>query len=199
MSGLRLAIKQPYFFPWIGFWQELYAVDKFVIYDDVNYIKRGWINRNRILFNREPRYFNLILSEASQNKLINEISIISTEKEIHRNCCILHDAYRKAPYYKDVYPIIEEILRCGEDNLACYLLIQIKTICDYLGINTELLMSSEIKKDNSLKAQDKILEICKILGADSYIDSMGATELYSKEVFKSNNINLFFWIRILKE
>ncbi len=191
-KNLRIAIKQPYFFPWIGFWQELYAVDKFVVYDDVNFINRGWIHRNRILVNGQPKYFNLPMFGASQNKLINQIQVNNDEKEIHRNCCIIHDAYRKAPFYSTVFPIIEEILNCGGKNVASYLTESIRIICMYLCINTELLISSDLPKDCSLKAQDKILDICRVLNADEYIDSMGATELYNKSDFEERGMKLWF-------
>lgn len=189
---LRIAIKQPYFFPWIGFWQELYAVDKYVVYDDVNFINRGWIHRNRILVNGQPKYFNLPMFGASQNKLISQIQVNNDTKEIHRNCCIIHDAYRKAPYYNIVFPVIEEILNCGRDNVAAFLTESIRIICRYLNIETELLVSSDIPKDCSLKAQDKILDICRVLNADEYIDSMGATGLYQKNAFEERGMKLWF-------
>lgn len=72
---MKIGIMQPYFLPYIGYWQLLNAVDKYVIYDDVNYIKGGWINRNRILINKEPKYFNVKLNGASPNKLINEVEV----------------------------------------------------------------------------------------------------------------------------
>ena len=183
---------QPYFLPYIGYWQLINAVDKYVIYDDVNYIKRGWINRNRILINGDPCFFNVPILKASQNKLINQIQInkdpIVNEKHLKK----IREAYKKAPFYNEIYPLAERIFSCNETNLANYIKNSILIINDYLNINTELIVSSSIKKDNVLKGQDKILEICNLLGATEYINAIGGKELYSFSAFKTNNIVLKF-------
>lgn len=187
-----VGIMQPYFVPYIGYWQLLNAVDKYVIYDDVNFIKGGWINRNRILINEVPKYFNIPMLGASPNKLINEIKVNNDERIISKNLRILHAAYNKAPFFDDVYPLLEKILWCKEDNIANYLSVSILEICTYLEIKTELLMSSELAKDNSLTGQDKVLEICKILGATDYYNAIGGKSLYSFEKFKEVGIELHF-------
>ena len=113
--SLRLGIMQPYFFPYIGYWQLIKAVDKFIIFDDVNYINRGWINRNRILFNGSSRYFNIRIHKASQNKLINELEIIRDE---NKSLELLHMAYRNAPYYQETRELVKNILSFKNDNLS---------------------------------------------------------------------------------
>ena len=79
---MRLGIMQPYFLPYIGYWQLLNAVDTYILYDDVNYINRGWINRNRIMINGAPSYLTIPLNGARQNKKIQEIAVSSREKAI---------------------------------------------------------------------------------------------------------------------
>lgn len=189
---MRIGIMQPYFFPYIGYWQLMNAVDKYVIYDDVNFIKGGWINRNRILMNGQPQYFNVPMLGASPFKLINEIVVNNDARLIEKNLRILEGAYRKAPYYKEIYPLIQKILFCGKQNLAEYIEESFYVICDYLDIETELIVSSSLKKDCSLKGQDKVLDICKILGASEYYNAIGGQKLYSHANFQKQNINLYF-------
>ncbi len=190
VSYMRIGVMQPYFFPYIGYWQLIGAVDKFVIFDDVNHIKRGWINRNRILYRNQVRYFNVCLEGASQNKLINEISV--DQEHNKTNYRIIEEAYSKAPYFNEVYPVFEKILKQEEKNLARYNGNLIKTLVDYLDIDTELLYSSDIKKDNALRGQDKIISICKTLGGDQYINAIGGKKLYDTELFARNELQLFF-------
>lgn len=183
---------QPYFFPYIGYWQLVNAVDKYVVFDDVNYIKRGWINRNRILFNGKPRYFNVYLKGVSQNKLINEIEVDNDEKLIRKNISIITEAYRKAPFFQEIFPLIESILYNETKNLARYNANILYSINKYLGIQTEIIFSSEIKKSNYLKGQEKIINICKELRATDYYNAIGGRELYTQEKFLQNGMDIFF-------
>ena len=189
---MKLGIMQPYFVPYIGYWQLMNAVDKYVIYDDVNFIKGGWINRNRILVNGQPKYFNIPMIGASPFKLINEIGVNNDLQLINKNLRIIEAAYKKAPYYKDVYPIVEEILKCGKNDIAGYIEESFKVINKYLGISTELIVSSNLKKDCSLKGQDKVLQICGLLGATEYYNAVGGQELYSFDAFEKHVIKLKF-------
>lgn len=189
---MKVGIMQPYFFPYIGYWQLINAVDKFVIYDDVNFIKGGWINRNKILVNGQARYINLQMHKASPNKLINEIEVLGNKVYNKKLLKTIESSYRKAPYYSEVYPIIESIIKQDENNLAKYLINSIREVCKYLGISTQILVSSEIEKNNNLRGQDKVIEICKVLRADQYINAIGGIELYSRKDFESNGILLNF-------
>jgi hypothetical protein len=189
---MKIGIMQPYLFPYIGYWQLLNAVDRYVIYDDVNFIKGGWINRNRILINGEAKMINLIMNGASQNKLINEIKV--SEETIHRRkfMMTIKEAYKKTPYFSSAFPVIEDIMYQSESNLAKFLEYSIRQICIYLSIETELIVSSSICKNNELRGQDKIIEICNILGADEYYNSIGGRELYSCDKFTQKGIRLKF-------
>lgn len=189
---MKIAIMQPYFFPYIGYWQLINEVDAFVVFDDVNYIKAGWINRNRIIRDDCIDYFRVPLLGVSQNKLINQVMVNNDEKEIRRNLSILHNAYRKAPYYENVITLIEDCLSNNQPNVALYNCEIIKKVCDYLQINTSIFLSSEIHKDVSLKGEKKILSICKNLGAKTYINPIGGMDLYHREAFDSIGITLRF-------
>ncbi|MFR3072695.1 MAG: WbqC family protein, partial [Paeniclostridium sp.] len=168
------------------------AVDQYVIYDDVSFIKGGWINRNRILINNEPKLFNIQMQGASPNKLINEIEVSANDIWKKKLLKTIQNSYSKATFYKDVYPILENIINYDEKNLSRYLENSIKEICKYLNIDTNIVVSSSINKNNDLKAQDKVIEICKILGASEYYNSIGGEALYSKTDFKNQNLELKF-------
>lgn len=189
---MKLGIMQPYFFPYIGYWQLLNVVDKYVIYDDVNFIKGGWINRNRILIDGKAVYFNIQMSGASPYKLINQIQINNNEINIKKNIKTIYMAYHKAPYFSEVYPIIEEILKLQTDNLSKYVIESIKLITKFLNIETEILISSSIKKNNELKGEDKVIDICKLLKATKYYNAIGGKNLYSFDKFNKNGIELVF-------
>lgn len=189
---MKLGIMQPYFFPYIGYWQLINAVDKFVIYDDVNFIKKGWINRNRIVVSGKLQYINLPVKAISQNKFINEHEIEQNERINRKTLMCIEASYRRAPYFNDVYPIVSHILLSKETNLVAYLENTFHEIANYLEINTEFVLSSNIEKDCSLKGEDKIIEICNRLKAQEYYNAIGGMSLYSKERFEHEKIALYF-------
>ena len=189
---MKVSIMQPYFFPYIGYFQLIANSDVFVIYDDVNFIKKGWINRNSILVNNTSYLFSMPLQNVSQNKLINEIFISDLDKWKMDLLKTISSSYKKAPFYQDVYPLIEKIISFDELNLAIYIQNSIQNLCAYLNINTKLIMSSEIVKNNGLKGENKIIDICLQLGATQYVNAIGGFELYTKENFRVKNIDLKF-------
>ena len=189
---MKLGIMQPYFLPYIGYWQLINAVNKYVIYDDVNYINRGWINRNRILINGKPAYFNIPLLGASQNRKINEIKINHDKRLLDKGLKTIEMAYKKAPYFIDVFPRIAEIMNDNSECLASFIQNSIINICSYLEIETELILSSSLNKDNTLKGEEKILEICSILNATEYYNAIGGKKLYSFDKFCEKGIQLKF-------
>ena len=187
---MKIGIMQPYFFPYIGYWQLINYVDKYVILDDVNYIKRGWINRNRILVNGAVRYFNVKINKASQNKLIKDTYICGDD--VGSQIELLKYAYRQAPEYVTVMKLLEVCLQYNDLNLTNYLKRQIELVNDYLGIHTPIVLSSHIEKNDKLKGQDRIIEICKKLRATEYCNAIGGVELYNESDFAKNGIELKF-------
>lgn len=189
---MKLGLMQPYFMPYIGYWQRIKAVDRHVIYDDVNYIKNGWMNHNRILLNGEEHLFNIPLIGASPNKLINEVGVNNSPKVQDKMLKTLEQGYKKSRYFYEAMSCLEPILKSPETNLAKYLEFQIREICKYMGIETELLMSSSIDKDNSLKGRDKVVAICKTQGAEIYYNALSGDHLYDKTDFANEGIQLVF-------
>lgn len=189
---MKLGIMQPYFMPYIGYWQLMNYVDKYVIYDDVNFIKGGWINRNRILLNGNPSFFNIPMLGASSNKLINQIDVNLDKRVLGKKLRTLESAYEKAPQFPNVYPLLEKILGSEIENLAEYISNSIYLVSEYLGISTKFIVSSNLEKNCSLRGQEKVISICEILGADEYCNAIGGRELYSKQEFQRHNITLKF-------
>lgn len=188
---MKLGIMQPYFFPYIGYWQLLNAVDKYVVYDDVNFIKNGWINRNRILVAGKPQWFTLPLNQASPFKKINEIEITSDEKPKNKLLKTLDMAYHKAPYFKPVFELFQNTLGYSS-NLSQCLYFSIQHTAKYLGIQTEIILSSKLDKNNELKGKDKVIHICKQLNANQYFNAAGGQTLYNKTEFAAQEIALHF-------
>lgn len=188
----KLAIMQPYFFPYLGYWQMINAVDTFVIYDDVNYIKGGWINRNNMLINGSSHLFTLPLLEASPHKFINEINVTNNEKQKQKLLKAFENSYSKAPYKNEVMTLLEDVILQKENALHLFLKYQFEKVFEYLNIDTKILLSSDIKKTEGLHSQARIIDICKRLNTTQYINAIGAKELhlYDRDIFKQNDIEL---------
>lgn len=186
---MKIAIHQPKLLPYIGYWQLIYAVDTFVIYDDVNFVKRSFINYNSILINKQQKKFTLELIGASQNKLINEIKVGENSNKILKT---LELNYKKKPYYNLALPVLREIFCQKEKNLAKFIGYSIKKILKYLEIDKNFIYSSQIDKNNNLKGQFKIIDICQKLNAKQYINAIGGKSLYDREKFLSKGINFNF-------
>lgn len=189
---MKLGIMQPYIFPYIGYFQLINAVDKFVIYDDVNFINKGWINRNRILNNGKDSLFTIPLKEASQNKLINEIEInwdIAWKSKFLKT---LEQCYKKAPFYSEILPIIEQTLSIDNEPVSKVIEHNLRLICNYLDIKTEIISSSALYQNTHLKAQERILDICLQEKVSQYINPIGGLELYDKDFFETKNLQLNF-------
>jgi hypothetical protein len=189
---MTIAIMQPYIFPYIGYFQLINAVDKFIIYDDVNFINKGFINRNRILVGGQPHLFTIPLRDASQNKLIYEVELSVTEPWRKKLLKTIQQSYLKAPHFQVVFPIIEEILLHDCSHISELATFGIQKICSYMGIQTEIVKTSRVYHNGHLKASDRILDICKQNNAQGYINPIGGMELYDKQVFEAESIHLKF-------
>ena len=190
---MKIAIMQPYFLPYIGYFQLINAVDQFVIYDNIEYTKKGWINRNRILVNGTAEYISLPLKNDSDYLQVSERKLAdSFDADRNKLLRRLYQAYYKAPYFESVYPLLQSIFAIEEKNLFHFIHHSLLQVCRFLGINTDFIISSTLPIDNSLKAQDKVMVICKSLQATTYINPPGGVNLYSKDVFMNNNIRLGF-------
>jgi hypothetical protein len=195
---MKLAIMQPYFFPYIGYFQLIAAVDIFIVYDNIKYTKKGWINRNRILQNGKDAIFTLPLKHDSDFLYICKRELA---KDFNRDklLCQFKGAYERAPYFSETFPLLERIVRYPEANLFLFLCNSIVGICEHLAIKTEIKVSSGIAIDHNLKNQDKVLALCKVAGATVYVNAIGGMELYSNDEFRNQGIDLKFIKSILFE
>jgi hypothetical protein len=188
---MKVAIMQPYFFPYIGYFQLIGSVDVFIVYDNIKYTKKGWINRNRMLQSDKDVMFSLPLKSDS-----DFLDVRDRELAADFNCDKLlgqiNGAYRRAPYFAQTFPLIEQVVRHEERNLFKFLHHSIVMICEHLGIATEIRVSSGIAIDHDLKNQDKVLALCDEVGANTYVNAIGGMELYSKDEFWARGIELKF-------
>ncbi len=182
---------QPYFFPYIGYFQLIAAVDMFIVYDNIKYTKKGWINRNRMLQNGKDVMFSLPLKSDSDFLDVRERELAA---DFNRDKLLnqVKGAYRHAPYFVQTFPLVEQIVRYEDANLFRFLHHSIISTCAHLQITTEIKISSDIAIDHDLKNQDKVLALCAAVGASTYVNAIGGTELYSKETFREKGVDLKF-------
>ena len=189
---MKIGIMQPYFFPYIGYFQLINMVDKYVVFDTAYFANNKWGFRNRILINGAPGFFRVSTLKASQNKRFNEIIVSGDIEAKKKNIHALECAYKKAPHFPEVMPVLEQFLLADYDNLSEYNVASNSLICDFLGIKTENLLFSELGCDKDLKRQYRIFDVCRVLGGNEYINAIGGTELYDFEEFRENGIELAF-------
>lgn len=188
---MKLAIMQPYFFPYIGYFQLIGAVDKFIVYDNIKYTKKGWINRNRILLNGKEALISLPLKKDSDFLDVRDRELASDFKK-DKLLNQIKEAYRQAPYFDVVFPVVEKIVHYDDCNLFRFLHNSIVTVCDYLKLDTDIAISSGIEIDHSKRSQEKVIAMCRSVGASEYINAIGGVDLYSKDDFLTEGIDLKF-------
>lgn len=191
---MKLAVMQPYFFPYIGYFQLIKTVDKFVFYDDVNFIKGGWINRNRILINEEPKYFSVPLNNMSSYKKTSETTINHQQFNHWKTKFYktLEQHYGKRPFYAQVLPLIKTILEKDEQNIEVLAKKSVVKILNYLKIEKDIVWSSETYGNSNLKREERILNICLKEKAAEYVNLIGGKSIYSKTDFQSEGVELHF-------
>jgi hypothetical protein len=189
----KISIMQPYLFPYLGYFQMISAVDTFVLYDDVQFIEGGWINRNKILINGNGALITFPIKKAEYSLNINERYfsegfLRDTDKLLRS----IYLSYVRAPCFKEVFPLLQSIIKFPERNVAIYTENIIRKICDYLDISTEILVSSKLKIGTHLRNKHRVMEIVKVLGGEIAINPIGSVELYSCAEFLRNGITLKF-------
>jgi len=189
---LKIAIMQPYLFPYIGYFQLINAVDKFVLLDTVNFINRGWINRNRIVVNGKEHMISIPLQKASQNRIIKDLRLAADTAWQVKFMNTLRHSYHRAPNFSEAYPLIEAVISRKETHITDLIRHSITVINDYLGIRTEIIPTSSDYHNYELKGAHKILDICTKEGADEYINPIGGMELYDRGQFSRQAIKLNF-------
>lgn len=187
---MTVSAHQPYFLPYLGYWQLIHVADRFLLGDDYAYMRDGWVNRNRILVGGKPNYFRVELSKGSVNRLICETTLLPPD--VPRKLKTLEMAYHKAPCFAAGYALAERILSCPERNLARFLEHGVREVCAYLGITTPIGRTSDLPGNSSLRLEERIYDFCHRLGADTYLNAPGGQALYHFDEFAKQGIRLRF-------
>lgn len=190
---MKIAIMQPYLFPYLGYFQLINAVDIFVFYDDVNFIKRGWIHRNQILANGKATMFTMPLKKASQNRLINETEVATDIKWLPQFFKTIEQNYKNAPYFEETFHLLKKTFDKEHSKIADVAKESVVEISIYLGLKTQFEVSSKhYSGSKGLSKDERLIAICKEKGSDHYINPAGGKELYNKDTFKKEGVTLSF-------
>ena len=189
---MKAAIMQPYVCPYLGYFQLVAAVDLFVFYDDVNYIRGGWINRNRIVSMGKEFLFTIPIVDASSFRLIKDTEINWKLKEMAKIHSNIRHSYARSPFFKDVFPIVDDLFTARHRTISEMAIDSVIKFSQYLGIPAQFKISS---KEDYVKTDDRVQNLVNILRpehADHYINPIGGQELYKKEDFEAFGIKLNF-------
>ncbi len=189
---MKVAIMQPYLFPYLGYFQLMKAVDAFVYYSDAQYIDQGWINRNRILGNAGADWLTIPVRNAPHCNAINDRNYVDdpvTRKKLIRK---VEFAYRRAPYFDEVFQLVSDCFSISERNVAAFNQSTLMIVARHIGIDCEFLVSSDYRGEQQFKGQRRIEDICQRIGATSYLNPIGGIDLYDPDAFSRSGINLSF-------
>jgi hypothetical protein len=191
---MNLAVMQPYVFPYLGYFQLLGAVDKFVVYDDVAFIKKGWVNRNNILVDGKAHLFSIPLKDVSQFRTINETFVDGDGygKWQRKFLMTIDRSYRKAPFFGPVRELLESVLDGFEGTVSALAQRSLRETAGYLGLVTTTIQTSDVYGNESLKGQARILDICQKEAARRYVNPIGGMDLYRAADFAAQGIALNF-------
>lgn len=188
---MRVAIMQPYFFPYVGYFQLVAAVDLFIVYDNIKYTKKGWINRNRMLQSGKDVMFSLPLRSDADSLDVRDRAL-ATDFKPDKFLNQLRGAYSRAPHFAEVFPMVERAIRREDTNLFAYLHHALIRACEHLGLTTPIRVSSTVEIDHGLKNQDKVLALANAVGATTYVNAIGGLDLYDRETFRDKGLELQF-------
>jgi hypothetical protein len=189
-----IAMMQPYLFPYLGYFQLIAAADVFVLGDDLQFIRAGWVNRNRILCNGDARLITFPLKKDHFELPIMRRQLVDNfPDEANRIVNLIRQTYRKAPFFAQVMPLLERLIRFPQLNLALYAENAIRELCAYLQIDTPILRGSDIALESCTDKQDRVIGIARTLSATTVLNSIGGLELYDRDHFARNGLLLRFF------
>jgi hypothetical protein len=187
-----IGIMQPYFFPYIGYFQLINSVDEFFIYDEASFIKGGWIGRNRIMGSAEPFYINAALLGAGSNIEIFNVRLNSDDRWRRKLEKSILNCYGKSLYFEESWGVIRNAIYGHGGNIAEYNFQIIKKISDHLNISTNIVRSTTSVGNGELCAESRVIDLVRAAGGNVYVNSIGGVDLYDKESFLNNGIELRF-------
>jgi hypothetical protein len=185
-----IAIMQPYLFPYIGYFQLVDSVDAFVFYDDVNFIKKGWIHRNRILIQQEAHFVSLSCKKISQNKLICETELVDDDFHKRKWMQTCEFAYKKAPFFKQTMDLLESCFSQEFASIGHLAAISVQLVSKYLGLLPKFYLSSENPIGLNEGRAERLIAICEHYQASQLINPVGGGFLYDPNLFYQKGIEL---------
>jgi len=193
---LKIAIMQPTFNPWLGYFDLIDSVDSFIFLDNVQLTRRSWQIRNKLKVNSQEFMFSLPIKKENNrdNEIINKVRLLEALKSKKRLYSIIRQNYKKAKFYLEVDSFIKEIIFFGTDLLSLYNMNIIKRISLKLKFDTKMISISDIEYNSDSSKGDMILDICKYFDATEYISPLGSKDYLDKEIntFNKNNIEVYY-------
>jgi hypothetical protein len=196
---MRLAIMQPYFFPYLGYFQLLARVDRFVFYDDVNFIKNGWINRNRLLLCGEVRYITVPLAGASPFVSISQVCMQPVAHWRRKMLESIRQSYAKAPCFEPVFQLVSDVLAGESERIGELAKRSVSAVASYLGLTTAFVWTSAAYANHTLHGSERVLDICAREDARQYWNLPGGRGLYDAASFAAHGVELHFQVPHLPE
>lgn len=189
---------QPYLFPYVGYFQLMNAVDRWIAFDEIQFIDKGWINRNRILHPDPVKEWQFLTVPLSKRGQFDKICNISIKEEIDWRSQIfgkLTMYKKKAPHYNETIDFIHDCFDTKETNLALFVIDILRKTANYIGIETQIEVQSKINLDlgNIEHPGQWALRICEKLGASEYLNPSGGVEIFKQHEFNNAGIKLSFW------
>jgi hypothetical protein len=186
---MKIAIMQPTFLPWLGFFSLIQSVDKFVFLDDVQFDKRSWQQRNYILSDKKPHLLTVpVMSKGKVNQKINEVRVDNTSNFKRKHLSSLHHAYSKTPFFANATSIIQQTYMKEIQFLSDFNIDLISNICTFIDMKTEFIRSSKLNLAG--EKDDKLIEICKVVNASQYVTVQGSLTYLNEKKFARNKIDL---------
>lgn len=193
MNDNTIGLMQPFFLPYIGYFQLMNAVDFFIVLDNVEYSKKSYVKRNILNLNGKDKLFSIPIKKSKDNSKINELILSEKFRDFKiKFYNQFKTNYYYADYYDEAIELLNEIFSTDEIRLSNFLVNQLKVIAKKFEMNTTIATSSDYLKDNYDTKEERIFDICKKLESKIYINAIGGRKLYSKEFFSLQGIDLKF-------
>jgi hypothetical protein len=189
---MKIAVMQPYFFPYLGYFQLVHATNRFVFYDDVTYIKGGWINRNRWLSRNGSTYFTIPVQDASSFRSIAHTQVVPKGAWVTKLRKTFQESYGKAPCFTQAFELLDGVLSLDEPSIARWAATSVRAVANYLDPAPRFIETSARYGNAQLKAAERVLDICRQESASVYINAIGGQALYDPADFSARGVELRF-------
>lgn len=189
---MRLAIMQPYLFPYLGYFALAAAVDRFVFLDDAQFIKQGWINRNRWWVSGGIDYFTVPVTGVGEHTPIDEVRVHPRGPWRRKLAISFEQSYARAPCRPAAASLLREVLDAGDEGIAALARRSVQATCRVLGIAPRFIDSSRSYGNGQLRGEARVLDICHREGATEYLNLPGGRALYDPARFAAIGVQLRF-------